>query len=80
MPKRAPRRGTTVHAKKNLLGLFAGEDALFLARSSKAVPGAVDVMVAAGVIAHPSPTQALRMARKAGVAEGDFRKAFGHLL
>lgn len=80
MAKRTPKAEAIVYAKKNRLGLFNGEDALFLAETSKAVKGAVDVMVAAGIVAHPSPKQALAMAKKAGIAETDFRKAFGHLL
>lgn len=67
------------HTKKNLLVVLDGEEPVFVAAKSKWVPGAIDVTRVAGITAHPSPAQALKMAKKAGISEADFRKAFGHM-
>ncbi len=68
------------HAEKGKLLLSKNGQAVFLAQESKMVPGAVDVIRFEGIIEHPSPTQAMAMAKKRGVSTADFHTSFGHLL
>lgn len=71
---------TTTHTKKGELMLLRDGDAVFTARVSRTVKGAIDVLRMSGIIEHPSPRQALAMARKAGISKEDFDTAFGHLV
>lgn len=66
--------------QKGKLTLVANGGSAFTAQESKTVKGAIDVVRLAGITEHPSPKQALAMAKRAGISEEDFRKAFGHLL
>lgn len=80
MSRREKKTALELHAKKNLLAVLDGRQVVFFAAKSRMVKGAIDVVRIAGITAHPSPIQALRMAKKAGIPEVDFRRAFGHML
>jgi hypothetical protein len=68
------------HALKGKLMLTRNGKPVFTAQESKVVPGAVDVIRIEGLIEHPSPKQALSIAKKLGVSEADFRTSFGHMM
>lgn len=70
----------TTHTKKGELMLLRGTDPVFTARVSKTVKGAIDVLRMSGIVEHPSPRQALVLARKAGISKEDFLTAFGHMM
>jgi hypothetical protein len=70
---------TTTHTKKGELMLLQDGEPVFTARVSRTVKGAIDVLRMSGIVEHPSPRQALALARKAGISKADFDTAFGHL-
>jgi len=74
-------RGKTmkIETKKNLLVAVEGEERVFFARKSETVAGAIDVVHPSGMLLHPSPAQARKMSKKAGVPDAEFMRAFGHL-
>ena len=70
---------TEIHAKKGRLMLLRDDEPVFTAQVSRTIKGAIDVLRLSGIVEHPSPRQALAMARKAGISREDFLKAFGHM-
>ena len=68
-----------IHATKNLLVAVEGEERVFFARKSETVAGAIDVAHPSGMLLHPSPAQARKMSKRAGVPDVEFLRAFGHL-
>lgn len=68
------------HVKKGRLVLLRDGEPVFSAQVSRTVKGAIDVLRMSGICEHPSPRQALAMAKKSGITPADFRKAFGHML
>jgi hypothetical protein len=67
----------TTEIRKNGLTVTKGGKPVFQAQKSQAVPGAIDVMRFEGLVEHPSPEQAKKMAKKYGVSAAEFDRAFG---
>jgi len=62
--------------RKNGIRVTKDGKAVFQAQKSQAVPGAIDVMRSEGLVEHPSPEQAKKMAKRYGVSVAEFDRAF----
>jgi len=62
--------------RKNGITVTKDGKPVFQAQKSQAVPGAIDVMRFEGLIEHPSPEQAKKMAKRYGVSAAEFDRAF----
>jgi hypothetical protein len=62
--------------QKNKIRITKNGKVVFQAQKSQTIPEAIDVIRFEGLIEHPSPEQAKKMAKRYGVSAAAFDRAF----